>query len=434
MNNKQISKGEIDRLGEKIRNEKDNLNHETLRNLQQYRTSHKDSIAHVFKVLCKLTKRVHQNSIVTYRIKRFESIIGKLGRYPDMKFSRMWDIAGCRCILRNNYDVYKLKKLISEKLEIRKVYDYIEEPQKEGYKALHVFVSSPIDDKVIEIQIRNQQDHNWATLVEITDLLFDSKLKEYKENKELLRFHYLLSFNQNELEINEKVEIAKIIKDYEYFQVLSGVFSRNYLQVRNQWIDITNRHNQKYFLIEANKNEAPKIESFLKFSEAEEEYFERYKNRNNANIVLIHLPNPCYNQMSIAYSNYILTFHSFLEECFQILESLIVASLRDRNFRLFKRNFNWYNSLVFIHLKNLNTEIIEINKYDLSNPSAKNIKKRKEWSNDIQKQIRQINYRSKKLRDAFIKYYPRRDFDRFKFKTIVKLNVNKYKRKLRRVS
>jgi putative GTP pyrophosphokinase len=188
----------------------------------------------------------------------------------------MWDIGGCRCILRNNGDVYKLKELIlkSEAIEIVKEYDYIYEPQKDGYKSLHIFVKFKSSNQIIEIQIRNKADHNWATLVEISDLLFDSKLKEYGEDKKLLRFHYLLSII-NTLSTKEKYEISSILKEYNYFKKLSEVFSRNYLQVRKQWFDIESQNNHKFFLIETQKDDIPKISSFKSFYEAEMTYFNR---------------------------------------------------------------------------------------------------------------------------------------------------------------
>src|SRR5690606_11921269 len=96
-----FTKGEIDRLGNKIRENILVIDENTLNSLQQYRTSHQLPLANIFKLLCKLARNIHHSSIATYRIKRFESIINKLDRYPDMRFSRMWDIAGCRIILRN---------------------------------------------------------------------------------------------------------------------------------------------------------------------------------------------------------------------------------------------------------------------------------------------------------------------------------------------
>lgn len=183
-----MTNGEINRLGDKVRAEyiTDSLSENILNELQTYRTSHKDSLANVYNALCNLNRKMGKQNIVTYRIERFESIIGKLYRFPKMEFSRMWDIGGCGCIVNNNEEVYKLKELIekSANLVIRTKNDHIEKPKPDGYKSLHLYISLKIEpNKVIELQIRNKEDHNWATLVEITDLLFDVKLKEYGKER-----------------------------------------------------------------------------------------------------------------------------------------------------------------------------------------------------------------------------------------------------------
>ena len=207
-----MTKGEINRLGDKIRSEYPNVEEETLSLLEDYRKSYKDSLASIFNLLCRLKSQVGINTIITYRIKRFESIINKLDRFPKMQFSRMWDIGGCRCIVGNNMQVYKLKKLIEKNLIIRKENDYIENPQEDGYESLHLYVSLPNDNNIIELQIRNQDNHNWATLVEISDLLYDAGIKEYGKNKELYKFHQLLSKDMEDITYEEKVTIALKIK------------------------------------------------------------------------------------------------------------------------------------------------------------------------------------------------------------------------------
>ncbi len=431
-----ISKSEIDRLGDQIRVEGDNISDTTLITLQEYRTSHKDILSQAFQMLCQNTRKVHASAIVTFRIKRIESIIGKLIRYPDMRFSRMWDIGGCRCILRDDNDVYKLKKIIEEESDfvITKEYDYIKEPQKDGYKSLHLFLKHNSFDKVIEVQIRNQVDHNWATLVEITDVLYDSKLKELGNNTDLLRFHFLLS-RVSELSIDEKKEISKIVKKYNYFEKLSEVFSRNYIKVRRQWFEIESKSNHKFFLIETSKDNVPKISSFKMINEAEEQYFNVYKSRQSANIVLTHLQKPNYNQISIAYSNYILTFHSFLTECYEILESLIVESLEQKKYFDYFKIYSLYNSLVFNHIENLMTEIREIHIYTEENKHRKNRdkKKEKEWISDIKKQVNQNKERSKKLTTKFRKSMPKSWFGRMVIKLITKYIGKKYQRKIKNV-
>lgn len=398
-----LTKGEIDRLGNRIREQSIAISDELLTELQNYRTSHKEALASTFNLLCNCCKRISPTSIVTFRIKRFQSIIGKLERYPEMRFSRMWDIGGCRCIVKEEASVYKLKAIIeSEKnLEIIKEYDYIKEPQNDGYKSIHIFVKHSCSDKIIEVQLRSVENHNWATLVEISDLLYDSKLKEYGEDKKLLEFHRLLS-NPDNLTIKDKYQIFKIIKQYNYFERLSEVFSRNYLKVRKQWSEKETKSNHKYFLIEAAKDNVPVINSYHSFQEAEENYFNIYKTRQNANVVLTHLQNTNYKQISIAYSNYILTFHSFLFECLEILESLIVDTLKTKKHLNFYSVCHLYYSLLYTHISNLVSEIDEV--YDnkalqTSNKKNKNKNKKKEleWFQDIQQQVMQFNQSSQRF-------------------------------------
>lgn len=432
-----MTKGEIDRLGDKIRNEFDNVSDETLLELQTYRTSHKDTIARVFNILCNVNRKMGRQNIVTYRIKRIESIIGKLYRFPDMRFNRMWDIGGCRCIVKNNDEVYRLKSLIekNEFLEIRKENDYIEKPQPEGYKSLHLFISLKEDPStVIELQIRNKEDHNWATLVEITDLLFDAKLKEYGKNKELLRFHFLLS-KRFELSLDEKKEIAKIISKYKYLEKLSDVFTRNYIQIRTQWLNIESKHNHNYYLIETKKDEIPKITSYKSFELAEENYFQIYKSTQSANVVLTHLPKPNYEQISIAYSNYILTFHSFLEDCYDIFENLIEKTLVTKKYFEFIKYFSMYNDLVYNHIKNLMSEVTEILKISTIG-RGKVIKlkqKEKDWIEDINKQIRRRQDKQKRIQVSLKQNTPKSTWGNFIFKFISKQIANKYNSKLKKV-
>lgn len=398
-----FTKGEVDRLGNLIRENKNNIDDEILLKLQAYRTSHKELLSSIFNFLCKNSNSIHPQTIVTYRIKRIESIIGKLNRYPEMRFSRMWDIGGCRCIARNDSDVYKIKRLIAnnEDFEIVKEYDYLKEPQDDGYKSLHLFVKKKDGDKVIEVQIRNKKDHDWATLVEITDLLFGSKLKELgKESinngfKDLYQFHHLLS--KDSLDLEERRKIASVISKYKYFEKLSDVFTRNILKVRSQWLNIENKKTSKYFLIETSKDEVPKITAFTSSSNAEMNYFEVYKTNNNANIVLIHLQNPNYNQICIAYSNYILTFHSFLIECLMIIENLIIEALLSKKFYTYYKTYTLYSNLQFNSLNNLTVEIGELIK--LSEQSKfSDRKKESEWVDDIRRQLFKIKERSDKLR------------------------------------
>ncbi len=441
-NTNKMTNGEINRLGDRVRAEyiAEKINENTLIELQNYRISHKDTLAKIFNSLCNINRKMGKQNIVTYRIKRFESIIGKLYRFPKMAFSRMWDIGGCRCIVNSNEDVYKLKELIekNENLIIRTFNDHIQSPKPDGYKSLHLYISLKDEpNKVVELQIRNKEDHNWATLVEITDLLFDAKLKEYGKNKDLLRFHFLLS-KRFDLTTDEKKEIAKIVKKYGYFEKLSNVFSRNYIQIRKQWLNIESKHNHNYFLIETKKDEVPKITSYRKFDEAEENYFNIYKNNQTANVVLTHLPKPNYEQISIAYSNYILTFHSFLDDSYEVFEKLIEKTLVDKKYIEFIKYFNLYNEIVYNHVKNLMSEVFEV--YQLSKKTVNEGKryklkpKEKDWVEDIKIQVKKREDKQKRIQVSMRQNIPKGGtIGNVIFTYITKTIARRYNKKIKKV-
>ncbi|RXP64558.1 hypothetical protein EC396_00865 [Lutibacter sp. HS1-25] len=434
--NQILSNEAINRIGNEIRIEGKNPSTATLEKLQLFRTSHKDSLAKTFHILLDLRRPPSTQTIVTYRIKRFESIIEKLNRYPKMNLSRMWDIGGCRVIVKNNKEVYRFRNELSKVLNIRKEYDYIKEPQKEGYKSLHLYVDSPDCGRVTEIQIRNQEDHNWATLVEISDLIFESKLKEYSYDKTLLRFHFLLS-KKNNLTIYEKSEIARIIYKYNYIDELSKVFSRNYLKVREQWTFIESKPRDKFYLIESWKDKIPKIESFENFNSAEENYFTKFISNKNANVVLTHLPKPNYNQISIAYSNYILTMHSMLGELSQILESLIIDSLENGNYIKFIKSFDLHLNITVNSLGNSIKEANYNEGLTQTIPNGgknwKNTKKAKEWRKEINKDL---NYGVKNLerfQRRFRENIPKNKITRFVIQKGINFITWKYNKKIKKL-
>lgn len=434
-NNILITKGVINRLGDKIRNENGNITSSTIQELENFRTSHKDALAEIFKKLCQIKYKIGRDTIVTYRIKRFESIIRKLSRFPEMDFSRMWDIGGCRCIVRSNEDAYKLKDEIGKFLTIKKINDYISLPQNDGYKSLHLYVCLPGNEKTIEIQIRNQTDHNWATLVEISDLLYDSGLKEYGNNKDLLRFHKLLS-DKEILTISDQKEIAEIIKKYDYIEKISKVFTRNHISVREQWLSIETNSRQKYFLIETSKSEVPIIEAFEDFNDAEKAYFSKFKTNQKANIVLTHLPKPNYNQISIAYSNYILTMHSFEDESSLIFESLILESLKTGKYFDFYKYFDYYQKIIINKTVNSIKELVHSKSIQQKDSylRKKFTKKERDWQKDSISELKDYQNKITNFQRTFRTHLPQEVLKRKLIQIMIKYIFWKYKRELEKLA
>jgi len=382
-----ITKGEIDRLGERIGGAKEVSNGD-LELLQEYRQTFQEPLSRVFGFVLAVARKIDKQCIVTYRIKRIDTIIEKLRRFKGnehgrMALSRMWDIAGCRCILNvsGNDKLYQLQEaILSEFGEDCKINDHVARPRDSGYRSIHIYVKDRQTQKPIEIQLRNRAQHNWATLVEIVDLLYGSKNKELGVNGPLGRFLLLFSKGEamTEGEFSEMLHTGRKMK---VFEKMSKVLTRNYLNIRLQWL----RQKQLgcYYVITANKKKS-EIETYSTFKEAEVAYYEKYLVNRDSNIVLTHLRNPDFDQISMAYSNYVLAMHAFFDDYRALLAERIIECVRTEHYRRFFSYFRVYNNDVRCHFENMSLEVKSIVKCKADPTISRN---------QINKWVKEIQYR-----------------------------------------
>jgi hypothetical protein len=127
---------------------------------------------------------VNPNSTIGMRLKREESIRDKLIREPTMKLSKMQDIGGCRVILRSMEEVNDLIALYANDDGIT-LTDYVAAPRVSGYRGKHIIwkfegesgEGSDYKPIRIEIQVRTELQHCWATAVEVCSTFTDQNLK-----------------------------------------------------------------------------------------------------------------------------------------------------------------------------------------------------------------------------------------------------------------
>lgn len=420
-----FSGNQIKKLGKKIRNSSDKISDEDLNQLQSFRTSFNDDLVDVFNIVCTHSRKVNREAIVTFRLKRFESIIGKLIRFPEMQLNTMIDIAGCRCIVKFTNHIYELIALLKENLFVLDFKDYIKNPKADGYSSYHLFVKlTPDSSKVIEIQLRTQKQHDWATLVEITDLIFDEKIKENNSTSDLSTFHNLLA-RQEKLSFPEKEQIFSIINNHDYLNTINRIFINNQIEVRKQWMEIKNKGTHSYFILEANKHSGTKISSFSSLSAAENEYFERYKENSESNIVLTHLLKANFERLSIAYSNYILTIPRFFIDIDKILKGLLQDSLEKKKIRTFSKYFKLYWEISINKIINYRNELQQL----ITDKSANN-KKKKEWKKEIDESLKGIQRSLDDYNTIFKNHFPANVIHRKIFIFIAKRIAKKYTTKL----
>ena len=152
-----------------------------------------------------LKKQVNdiEGSIVVQRLKRLDTIVDKLKRFPEMSLYRMQDLGGCRVIVPTIEDVYNVKKKLQSsriRHELVNEKDYIAIPNPNtGYRGVHLIYKYQSDRRndfnglQIEIQLRSRNQHLWATAVETVGLFTQNGLKFNQGSDRWLRFFKVVS-------------------------------------------------------------------------------------------------------------------------------------------------------------------------------------------------------------------------------------------------
>lgn len=165
--------------------------------------------------------------LVAQRIKRVTSIIRKLNEIKGMVVGRMQDIAGCRAIVQDTNQIYKLyndfyyfdKETNSGGYGAHKqigVDDYIETPKvRDGYRSLHLKYeyqskkNSIHNGLKVEIQLRTRLQHAWATAVETVQTFTGETIKGGRIKNDWGSFFRLVSSAFALMELTNPVDVNK---------------------------------------------------------------------------------------------------------------------------------------------------------------------------------------------------------------------------------
>lgn len=197
----QYSKKQIEKAGKIIANNnpsQDEFNN-ALIILNNWRSSH----AYPLQIITNNLRRKNPNANIVQRLKRLDSIMGKLQRYPEMSLYKMQDLGGCRVIVDSISQVYEsVNKFKSSRVRhiLKKENDYIRNPKSSGYRSYHMvyqfqsdYVETYNKNILIEIQFRTTLQHIWATAVEVMGVYTKSQLKASLGDENVLRFFTLAS-------------------------------------------------------------------------------------------------------------------------------------------------------------------------------------------------------------------------------------------------
>lgn len=201
------SKTQVNKAGEILISSSSSPNevNKAMVTLTNWRSAHSFPL-HTFAIrLKRVSKQVDSSALVTRRLKRVSSILNKLKRTQTnkMKMARMQDVGGCRSILTSInkvnelVEIYEKSRGLKHKLANKK--NYIQNPKPDGYRSFHLIYkyysdkSKEYDGLLIEIQIRTNLQHYWATAVETVDHFTRQAIKSNEGEKEWMDFFRLVS-------------------------------------------------------------------------------------------------------------------------------------------------------------------------------------------------------------------------------------------------
>lgn len=168
-----------------------------------WRASHVIPMRHLRAELAAKVRKMKGGAITAARMKRMRSIRKKLRSSPITLY-QMQDIAGCRAILSNQDAVNKLLDSYRSQANhvLHREYDYISNPKAGGYRSHHLifryngagdFGSLNSNSLMVEVQLRTQLQHAWATAVEAVGMVRNEDLKGGQGNADWLRFFALMA-------------------------------------------------------------------------------------------------------------------------------------------------------------------------------------------------------------------------------------------------
>lgn len=298
--------------------------------LNNWRASHGYPLQEIYNIL----KEINPDAIVAQRLKRLDSIIGKLKSFENMSLYRMQDLGGCRVIVKDIKELYqaveKFKKHISlnTQFELKREDDYIKKPKKSGYRSYHLVYKYHNDkntnynkNMLIEIQFRTKRQHTWATAVEMMSTYTQSNLKSSIGEKYLLRFFTIVSsifaiLEKEPLCPNTPQNISELLTELkaldEKHNILYNIDSLNNVSKIIQNNSKIN-NNDRCLLILNSRQQVTSIQTF-----PENEYKLAYRSFENIeklysqeNIVLVSVSS--INELGNAYPNYFLDISNFID-------------------------------------------------------------------------------------------------------------------------
>lgn len=331
-----ISKRKIDQIGDELK-KGSSISSSDFNALLTWRNSFSTTLDYYFS---KLNSKINKNDIilVARRLKRIESIKIKLQRFSTMRLSTLQDIAGLRVVLKNESALekaYTQLRTLPDKHSLKKIDNYHNSPKSDGYRGVHLIYHTD-HSILVEVQLRTELQHIWATAVEIYGELQGTSFKtgdgeeEWREFFKLLSSYFAMKEDCEPLEehltLSKKRLHSRLKKHIAKLKVIEQLnATTNNVEI------IVKKHNKtgrqgRYAILELDlKENITRIEIFNKkdINKAIEIYTQKeldLKDSHSKNIVFVNIED--IEKIQKSYPNYFLNTQKLLE----ILSKIILNS------------------------------------------------------------------------------------------------------------
>jgi putative GTP pyrophosphokinase len=302
--------------------------------LTYYRYIHLPAINTMQSLLNKrIVRTFEKKGFVSQRLKRAPSIVSKLQRFPNMKLSTMQDIAGVRAVMNTLPDTLNLAKLVettSAKHSIVTINDYILNPKSSGYRSIHIIFEYSNKKKVesdglkIELQIRSQLQHIWATAVETMGTFLNTALKSSEGEKEILDFFALTSSAFAYLENCSLIPQYSTLSIEETFKRVIEEYRRLKIKEKLSAYTVVTEHitknlnDEKYYLVTLDlRNKTVNLSKYTQrnLTQATIDYMQAERHINaGAELQCVLISLESITSLKKAYPNYFLDTKDFIKK------------------------------------------------------------------------------------------------------------------------
>ena len=325
-----------------------------LRVIDNWRSAHAFPLNTFQMTLRRKARQVSGSALVAQRIKRLSSIDEKLRRFKRLRLSEMQDIGGCRVVFNSVQQVDKLVETYKNgdlKHKLDDEDDYISSPKRSGYRGRHLIYryfsdkKETYNDLKVEIQVRSQLQHAWATAVEAVGAFTQQALKTGQGTRTWRRFFALMG---TEIALREKappvpgtpsteVELLRELRDcVRELEVEKHLDAYDAILSTSQQLREHARH-ARYFLVSnesvstGERHVTISIYGARQHEQASNEYLalERAnRERPSADAVLVSVES--IEALRLAYPNYFFDIRTFRREVGQALKRADGVSHRRR--------------------------------------------------------------------------------------------------------